>query len=51
MNTTQGKIEIYDENSSKGLALRKQMEAGEDMMKRTLAKRFSQMNGEDFDDL
>lgn len=51
MNTAVGKIEIYDENSSKGMALKKQMQNSESMLKKTLAKRFSQMNDDDYEDL
>jgi replicative DNA helicase len=51
MNTAIGKIEIYDENSSKGMALKKQMQNSESMLKKTLAKRFSQMNDDDYEDL
>lgn len=43
MNTNVGKIEIYDENSSQGILLKKQMQNNEDMMKKTLAKKFSEM--------
>lgn len=44
MNTTIGKIEIYDENSSKGILLKKQMQAGEGMLKKALAKKFSELH-------
>lgn len=44
MNTSIGKIEIYDENSSKGLLLKKQMDAGEGLMKKALAKKFAQLH-------
>ena len=49
MNTTLGKIEIYDENSSKGILLKKQMQAGESMLKKTLAKKFNELHN-DFSD-
>jgi replicative DNA helicase len=44
MNTGLGKIEIYDENSSKGILLKKQMQAGEGMLKKTLAKKLSDLH-------
>jgi replicative DNA helicase len=44
MNTSQGKIEIYDENSSKGILLKKQMQSGESMLKKTLAKKFAELH-------
>lgn len=44
MNTSVGKIEIYDENSSKGILLKKQMQAGEGILKKTLAKKFAQLH-------
>jgi len=47
MNTSIGKIEIYDENSSKGVLLKKQMQAGEGMLRKTLAKKLSELH-EDF---
>ena len=53
MNTSIGKIEIYDENSSKGLLLTKQMQAGEGLMKKALAKKFAEKFSEphgDFSD-
>jgi replicative DNA helicase len=49
MNTSVGKIEIYDENSSKGIMLKKQMQAGEGLMKKTLARKLQEMNDR-FDD-
>lgn len=49
MNTSIGKIEIYDENSSKGLMLKKQMQAGEGLMKKALAKKFAELQ-DDFSD-
>jgi hypothetical protein len=49
MNTSIGKIEIYDENSSKGIVLKKQMQAGEGLMKKTLARKLQEMNDR-FDD-
>ena len=49
MNTSVGKIEIYDENSSKGIVLKKQMQAGEGLMKKTLARKLQEMNDR-FDD-
>jgi hypothetical protein len=50
MNTSQGKIEIYDENSSKGIMLKKQMQSGESMMKKALAKKFSELH-DDFSEI
>jgi len=50
MNTSQGKIEIYDENSSKGIVLTKQMQSGESMMKKALAKKFSELH-DDFSEI
>ena len=44
INTSQGKIEIYDENSSRGILLKKQMQASEGMLKKTLAKKFSELH-------
>lgn len=44
MNTGVGKIEIYDENSSKGILLKKQMQAGEGILKKTLAKKFAELH-------
>ena len=49
MNTGAGKIEIYDENSSKGIMLKKQMQASEGIMKKTLARKLQEMNDR-FDD-
>ena len=49
MNTSIGRIEIYDENSSKGIVLKKQMQAGEGLMKKTLARKLQEMNDR-FDD-
>jgi hypothetical protein len=49
MNTNIGKIEIYDENSSKGMLLKKQMQSGEGLLKKTLAKKLQEMN-ENFDE-
>lgn len=46
MNTSLGKIEIYDENSSKGILLKKQMQAGESMLKKTLAKKFNELHND-----
>jgi len=46
MNTSLGKIEIYDENSSKGILLKKQMQAGESMLKKTLAKKFNELHSD-----
>jgi hypothetical protein len=51
MNTSVGKIEIYDENSSKGVLLKKQMQAGESMLKKTLAKKFADLHDDLSDDL
>jgi replicative DNA helicase len=50
MNTSVGKIEIYDENSSKGILLKKQMQAGEGMMKKALAKKLSELHSDFSDD-
>jgi replicative DNA helicase len=44
MNTGIGKIEIYDENSSKGMLLKKQMQQGEGLLKKALAKKFSDLH-------
>jgi replicative DNA helicase len=44
MNTSLGKIEIYDENSSKGILLKKQMQASEGILKKTLAKKLSELH-------
>jgi replicative DNA helicase len=44
MNTSIGKIEIYDENSSKGILLKKQMQSGETLLKKSLAKKFSELH-------
>lgn len=49
MNTGIGKIEIYDENSSKGILLKKQMQQGEGLLKKALAKKFSDLH-DDFSD-
>ena len=49
MNTGIGKIEIYDENSSKGMMLKKQMQTGEGLMKKALAKKFADLH-DDFSD-
>jgi len=50
MNTSLGKIEIYDENSSKGILLKKQMQAGEGMLKKALAKKFSELHDDILED-
>jgi replicative DNA helicase len=50
MNTSQGKIEIYDENSSKGILLKKQMQSGESMLKKTLAKKFAELHDDFLDE-
>jgi len=50
MNTSQGKIEIYDENSSKGILLKKQMQASEGMLKKTLAKKFAELHDDFLDE-
>lgn len=44
MNTGLGKIEIYDENSSKGILLKKQMQSNEGLLKKTLAKKLSELH-------
>lgn len=49
MNTSLGKIEIYDENSSKGILLKKQMQSGESLLKKTLAKKFADLHDDSFD--
>jgi replicative DNA helicase len=51
MNTSVGKIEIYDENSSKGMLLKKQMQSGESMLKKTLAKKFAELHTDFSDEL
>jgi len=50
MNTSLGKIEIYDENSSKGILLKKQMQASEGMLKKTLAKKFADLHDDFLDE-
>lgn len=50
MNTSLGKIEIYDENSSKGILLKKQMQSGESLLKKTLAKKFADLHDDSFDE-
>jgi replicative DNA helicase len=50
MNTSIGKIEIFDENSSKGIMLKKQMQSSEGIMKKTLAKKFSELHDDEFSD-
>lgn len=42
MNPALGKMEVYDENSSDGIMLRKKMESGEADHRKDLAKRFSE---------
>lgn len=49
MNTSLGKVEIYDENSSKGILLKKQMVASEGILKKSLAKKLSELH-DDFND-
>jgi replicative DNA helicase len=50
MNTSQGKIEIFDESSSKGILLKKQMQQGESLLKKNLVDKFKQkFNGLDDD--
>jgi hypothetical protein len=44
MNTGIGKIEIYDETSSRGMLLKKQMQQGEGLLKKALAKKFSDLH-------
>jgi replicative DNA helicase len=43
MNPSRGIIEIYDENSSQGVLLKKKMLNGEETMKKNLAEQFSKM--------
>jgi replicative DNA helicase len=50
MNTSLGKIEIFDENSSKGMLLKKQMQAGESLLKKTLAKKFADLHSDILDE-
>lgn len=50
MNTSLGKIEIYDENSSRGILLKKQMQAGEGILKKALAQKFAMLHDELSDD-
>jgi len=45
-----GKIEIFDENSSKGMLLKKQMQAGESLLKKTLAKKFADLHSDILDE-
>jgi len=47
MNTSIGKIEIYDENSTHGIILKKQMQSSESLMKKTLADRLRNMDTDD----
>ena len=49
MNTSVGKIEIYDENSSKGMLLKKQMQSNEGNVRKTLAKKLAELH-DDFPD-
>lgn len=44
MNTSIGKIEIFDENSTRGIILKKQMQSSESLMKKTLADRLRNMS-------
>lgn len=46
MNTTMGQIQIYDEQSSKGILLKKQMAAGATMIKQSLQKKFMELQNE-----
>jgi replicative DNA helicase len=46
MNTTMGQIQIYDEHSSKGILLKKQMAAGATMIKQSLQKKFMELQNE-----
>lgn len=50
MNTSLGKIEIYDENSSKGILLKKQMQASEGVLRKTLAKKLQDLHDDSLDD-
>jgi RecA/RadA recombinase len=50
MNTSVGKIEIYDESSTQGIILKKQMQSSEGLMKKTLADRLRNM-GQSNEDL
>lgn len=50
MNTGIGRIEIYDESSSKGILLKKQMEAGESMLRKNLQKKFQELQDEILED-
>jgi replicative DNA helicase len=43
MNTSIGKIEIYDDNSTQGIILKKQMQSSEGLLKKTLADRLRNM--------
>jgi len=43
MNTAIGKIEIFEENSTQGIILKKQMGSSESLMKKTLADRLRNM--------
>jgi replicative DNA helicase len=45
INTSTGRIEIYDETSSKGILLKKQMQAGEGLLKKNLAQKFNELHG------
>jgi hypothetical protein len=44
IDTHAGKIEIFDENSAKGIALKKQMQQGETATKQNLAKKLLEMD-------
>lgn len=50
MNPVHGKLEIYDENSSQGMLLKKKMQNGEVEVKKELAKKFAEMNDDFLDD-
>ena len=50
MNTGFGKVEIYDENSSKGILLKKQMQGSEGILKRTLAKKLADLHDDSSED-
>lgn len=50
MNTAIGRIEIYDETSANGILLKQQMESGESMLRKSLAKKFAELHGDSLDE-
>jgi replicative DNA helicase len=45
MNTGIGRVDIYDESSSHGILLKKQMQAGESLLKKNLVQKFNELHG------